>query len=142
MFVTKERHAAGCASSSVKNSWNAKRPTLATESRLVKPNAEIARRINVCANPCGNPILTTKEEIALANTTGGVSNGRTPSLATAPTAINAMIAKKLSNNIAPKDTGSIAFSVLICLLAVPEDTKEWNPDTAPHAIVTNNVGNK
>ena len=27
------------------------------------------------------------------------------------------------------------FSLLICLEAVPEDTSEWNPDTAPHAIV-------
>ena len=36
----------------------------------------------------------------------------------------------------------IAFSFLICLEAVPEDTNAWNPDTAPQAIVTNRTGNK
>ena len=25
---------------------------------------------------------------------------------------------------------------------VPEDTKLWNPETAPQATVTNNIGNK
>ena len=47
----------------------------------------------------------------------------------------------LSISMAPKDTGSIFFSFLICLDAVPEDTREWNPDTAPQAIVTKRIGN-
>ena len=33
------------------------------------------------------------------------------------------------------------FSFLICLEAVPEDTREWKPETAPQAIVTNKIGN-
>ena len=28
------------------------------------------------------------------------------------------------------------FSFLICLDAVPEDTSEWKPETAPQALVT------
>ena len=52
-----------------------------------------------------------------------------------------MIASILSISIAPKETGSIFFSFLICLDAVPEDTREWKPETAPQAIVTNKIGN-
>ena len=33
------------------------------------------------------------------------------------------------------------FSFLICLDAVPEDTSEWKPETAPQAMVTNRIGN-
>ena len=42
----------------------------------------------------------------------------------------------------PYPTCNISFSFLICLLLVSLETKEWKPLTAPHAIVTNNVGNK
>ena len=38
-------------------------------------------------------------------------------------------------------TGIMFFSFLICLDAVPEDTSEWKPETAPQAIVTNKIGN-
>ena len=34
------------------------------------------------------------------------------------------------------------FSFLICFDAVPDETSEWKPETAPHAIVTNKIGNK
>ena len=61
--------------------------------------------------------------------------------ASAPTAISAVMARRLSNSMAPKDTGSMFFSFLICLEAVPEDTREWKPETAPQAIVTNKIGN-
>ena len=57
------------------------------------------------------------------------------------TAINARIASILSINMAPNETGSMFFSFLICLEAVPDDTSEWNPETAPQAIVTNKIGN-
>ena len=33
------------------------------------------------------------------------------------------------------------FSFLICFDAVPEDTSEWKPETAPQAIVTKRIGN-
>ena len=32
------------------------------------------------------------------------------------------------------------FSFLICFDAVPEDTSEWKPETAPQAIVTKRIG--
>ena len=34
------------------------------------------------------------------------------------------------------------FSFLICLEAVPEETREWKPDTAPQAMVTKRKGNR
>ena len=37
---------------------------------------------------------------------------------------------------------SMSFSFLTCFDDVSDDTKLWNPDTAPHAIVINKVGNK
>ena len=52
-----------------------------------------------------------------------------------------MMASMLSMSIAPNETGSMFFSFLICLDAVPEDTREWKPETAPQAIVTNRIGN-
>ena len=57
------------------------------------------------------------------------------------TAISAIIASILSISIAPKETGSMFFSFLICFDAVPEDTSEWKPETAPQAIVTKRIGN-
>ena len=33
-------------------------------------------------------------------------------------------------------------SFLICLEAVPEETREWNPETAPQAMVTKRKGNR
>ena len=77
-----------------------------------------------------------------ANICAGVPVGRPLEVAANPTQTNAITARKLSRSIAPKETGSIAFSFLICLDAVPEETSEWKPDTAPQAIVTNKVGNK
>lgn len=32
--------------------------------------------------------------------------------------------------------------IFICFEAVPDETSEWKPETAPHARVTNNIGNK
>ena len=80
--------------------------------------------------------------MAFANTWGGVPAGSPSLVASAPTAISAVMAKRLSSSIAPKETGSMFFSFLICLLAVPEDTSAWKPDTAPQAMVTNRVGNR
>ena len=34
----------------------------------------------------------------------------------------------------------MSFSFSICFEVVPEDTNEWNPETAPHATVMNNIG--
>ena len=44
--------------------------------------------------------------------------------------------------MAPYPTIGISFSLLIVFEEVPEDTREWNPETAPQAIVTNKVGNR
>lgn len=78
----------------------------------------------------------------LVNTYGSVPVGR-PSLVTnAPTAISAMTAKKPSNGMAPKDTGSVFFSFFVYLLAIPKDTSAWGPNTVPQAIVADRIGNK
>ena len=90
----------------------------------------------------GSPTFVRKVAIEEANTCAGVPSGRPELDAAKPTHTSAMTAKKLSKSMAPKETGSIAFSFLICLDAVPEETSEWKPDTAPQAMVTNNVGNK
>ena len=130
-------------SSSIKNSWNDRRPTLATESSDVNANADTARLISVNTSECGRPITDRKFAIAPAKIWGCVVS---PCAAASPlakdaTAISAITASILSINIAPNDTGSMFFSFLICLDAVPEDTSEWKPETAPQAIVTNKIGN-
>ena len=81
-------------------------------------------------------------EMACANSCGGVPAGSPSCVATNPAAISAVMARRLSKSMAPKDTGSMFFSFLICLEAVPEATREWKPDTAPQAMVTNSAGNK
>ena len=124
-----------------KNSWKDSRPTRATESREVSAKADTARLISVKARSSGTPILPRKDEIAVANTTAGVPLATTPPLEIAPTAISATTASRLSSSMAPKDTGSMCFSFLICLDAVPEDTSAWKPLTAPQAMVTNRIGN-
>ena len=53
-----------------------------------------------------------------------------------------MTPNKDSTIIDPYPTQSISFSLLTVLDDVPEDTRLWNPETAPQAIVINNVGNK
>ena len=130
-------------SESRKNSWKDRRPTLATESRDVSANADTARLIRVNTREWGKPITERKFAIAPAKICGWVVS---PCAAASPcpkdaTAINAMIASILSISIAPNETGSMFFSFLICLEAVPEDTREWKPETAPQAIVTNKIGN-
>ena len=130
-------------SESRKNSWNDRRPTLATESRDVSANADTARLISVNTSECGRPTTERKFAIAPAKICGCVVS---PCAAASPlakdaTAISAITASMLSISMAPNETGSIFFSFLICLDAVPEDTSEWKPETAPHAIVTNRIGN-
>ena len=58
--------------SSKKNSWNERRPTLATESSDVKANAETAKLINVNTKLCGKPITDKKFAIAPAKICGCV----------------------------------------------------------------------
>ena len=130
-------------SESMKNSWNDRRPTRATESREVSANADTARLINVNTSECGRPTTERKFAIAPAKICGWVVS---PCAAASPsakeaTAISAMIASILSISIAPNETGSMFFSFLICFDAVPEDTSEWKPETAPQAIVTKRIGN-
>ena len=146
LFVTTFRNGlmfSSSVSESRKNSWNDRRPTLATESREVSANADTARLIRVNTSECGRPTTERKFAIAPAKICGCVVS---PCAAASPsakdaTAISAMMASILSISIAPKETGSIFFSFLICLDAVPEDTSEWKPETAPQAMVTNRIGN-
>ena len=58
--------------SSKKNSWNERRPTLATESSDVKAKAETARLINVNTKLCGKPTADKKFAIAPAKICGCV----------------------------------------------------------------------
>ena len=57
-------------SESRKNSWNDRRPTLATESRDVSAKADTARLISVNTSECGKPITERKFAIAPANICG------------------------------------------------------------------------
>ena len=142
LFVTTFRNGlmfSSSVSESRKNSWNDRRPTLATESRDVSAKADTAR----LTSECGRPTTERKFAIAPAKICGCVVS---PCAAASPsakdaTAISAMMASILSISIAPKETGSMFFSFLICLDAVPEDTSEWKPETAPQAMVTNRIGN-
>ena len=59
-----------------------------------------------------------------------------------PSGTSAITPSKLSRSIAPKETGNISFSFLICFEAVPEETSAWKPETAPQAIVTNKYGKR
>ena len=142
LLDTNLTNAVGSLSSSTQNSWKAIRPTRATESKLVNANAEIAKVIKVYEILSAIPTFPRKVAMADANICAGVPAGRPSAVAAKPTQTNAITAKKLSKSIAPKETGSIAFSLLICFDDVPDDTREWKPDTAPHAMVTNKVGNK
>ena len=56
--------------SSKKNSWNERRPTLATESSDVKANAETARLINVNTKLYGKPTAVRKFAMAPAKICG------------------------------------------------------------------------
>ena len=44
-------------------------------------------------------------------------------------------------SIDPYATGLASFSLDICFDVVPDDTREWNPEIAPQAIVTKSAGN-
>ena len=71
----------------------------------------------------------------------GVPTAAVPSApAAAPATQSAMTARRLSRTMAPYPTFSISFSFEIVLEDVPDDTRLWNPDTAPHATVTNRIG--
>ncbi len=59
-------------SESSQNSWNDKRPTLATESSDVRANADTARLISVNTSECGKPIADRKFAIAPAKICGCV----------------------------------------------------------------------
>ena len=61
------------SSLSKNNSWNERRPILATESKLVKAKADTAKLINVKTTLCGKPIVDKKFAIAPANFCAGVA---------------------------------------------------------------------
>ena len=52
-----------------------------------------------------------------------------------------MIATKDSASIPPKPMKRMCDSFSIIFGVVPEEINEWNPDTAPQAIVMNRKGN-
>ena len=72
----------------------------------------------------------------------GVPSGFVPFTATEPTTTSATMPSNDSKSIAPKPINGISFSLLTVFEDVPDDTRLWKPETAPHAIVTNSVGNR
>ena len=56
-------------------------------------------------------------------------------------AVSAMIATKDSVSIPPKPISRMCDSRSTIFGVVPDEMSEWNPDTAPQAIVMNRNGN-
>ncbi len=50
-------------------------------------------------------------------------------------------ARKPSVSMDPKPTNLASVSHLSCLDEVPDETRQWKPETAPHAMVTKRKGN-
>ena len=118
------------------------RPILATESREVSASADTHMVMNTVATVTGTPIFSRNPATPEEKMEKGVPSGFVPFTATAPTTTSATTPSRLSTIMAPYPTMGISFSLLMVLEEVPEDTRLWNPDTAPQAIVTNSVGNK
>ena len=53
-----------------------------------------------------------------------------------------MCIRDSSRTIAPYPTFCISFSFAMVFEEVPDDTRLWNPETAPQATVTNRIGNR
>ena len=130
------------AASPMNNSWNDIRPILATESRDVNASAEKHIVIKQVATCLGIPSSVKNPATFPEKIWNGVPSGILPPTAAAPTTTKAITPNKDSTIIDPYPTQSMSFSLLTVLDDVPEDTKLWNPETAPQAIVINNVGNK
>ena len=90
----------------------------------------------------GNPNFSKNPATPFEKIAKGVPSGFVPFTATAPTTTRDIIPSNDSTTMAPYPTIGISFSLLIVFDDVPDDTRLWKPETAPHAIVTNNVGNK
>src|SRR5688500_13592048 len=57
-------------------------------------------------------------------------------------ATSAIMATNDSISMAPEPMNRASVSFLIIFGVVPEEMSEWNPDTAPQAIVMNRKGNR
>ena len=58
-----------------------------------------------------------------------------------PATMIARTPTKDSTTMAPYPTLTASASFSTCLEEVPEDTRLWNPESAPHATETNRTGN-
>ena len=87
------------------------------------------------------PSVPRKAATPLAKMIGGVPLGM-PLLYSAPTAMSAITARKPSSSMEPNPIRRMSRSLESCLDVVPEDTRLWNPDTAPQATVTNRMGKR
>ena len=130
-------------SSTLNSSWKDIRPIRATESRLVRANAERTSSIKALGSVnwdsgyLRNP-ATPEEKIANGVPVAGVLSAE----AAAPATHRARTASKLSKSIAPKPTFGISFSLVIALEEVPEETRLWKPGYGAAGTVANKIGNR
>ena len=137
-------HPAACSiSSTVNSSWKDIRPIRATESRLVSASADTHIVMKHCAPYTGMPNISRNPATPEEKIANGVPTAAVPSAeAAAPATQRARTASRLSRTIAPYPTFCISFSFAMVFEEVPDDTRLWNPETAPQATVTNRIGNR
>ena len=139
--------------SASKNSWKDILPMRATASREVSARAETNIVMMHSPHSCGRPSCAIRPVTPTENWVNGVAPSaialrsalRTPLALrelNEPTTTMTSTASSDSSSMLPYPTCSMSFSLRICLLLVSLETSEWNPLTAPQAIVTNSVGNK
>jgi hypothetical protein len=85
------------------------------------------------------PIGRAREWYSLSNPEPNILNHAPPFVATAAVT-SAIRASIISKNIAPAHTGLTSISFSNCLDVPVDDTIECHPEIAPHAIVTNSIG--
>ena len=128
-------------SSLAKSSWKDILPILATESSDVRASADTHMVMKTLATVFGTPKVSRKPATPCEKIWNGVrSAGTAPFTATAPQTRSAQTPRSVSTTIAPYPTKSISFSFFTVFEDVPEDTRLWKPETAPHAMVTKSVG--
>ena len=98
----------------------------------------------ICSTVTANPqllILAIASTASLPTTPAGLLIAKNTPGSNTVAAIIAIIATKLSSNIAPYPIMRISRSLPSSLGVVPDEISAWNPEMAPQAMVINTNGN-
>ena len=123
-----------------------KTPMRARENPLLKPSA--ARKLLA---PTTNALTLAPRPLELPQSAYLVFQASTPVRNVPSAEVNprpspatqarmTRTARKPSVSMEPKPTNLASVSHLSCLDDVPEETRQWKPETAPQAMVTNRKG--